>query len=62
MKREGTGEESPVTGDKVFVHYVGTLVDGTEFDSSRGKGEKFSFELGKGMFLCYRSMILLSFS
>ncbi|XP_024911718.1 peptidyl-prolyl cis-trans isomerase FKBP4 [Cynoglossus semilaevis] len=48
VKREGTGEESPVTGDKVFVHYVGTLVDGTEFDSSRGKGERFSFELGKG--------------
>ncbi|XP_058501032.1 peptidyl-prolyl cis-trans isomerase FKBP4 [Solea solea] len=48
VKREGTGTEFPMTGDKVFVHYVGTFVDGTQFDSSRGGGDKFSFELGKG--------------
>lgn len=48
VKREGTGSECPMTGDKVFVHYVGTLLDGTPFDSSRDRGEKFSFELGKG--------------
>ncbi|XP_068579475.1 peptidyl-prolyl cis-trans isomerase FKBP4 [Cebidichthys violaceus] len=48
VKREGTGTELPMTGDKVFVHYVGTLVDGSHFDSSRDRGEKFSFELGKG--------------
>ncbi|XP_045892859.1 peptidyl-prolyl cis-trans isomerase FKBP4 isoform X2 [Micropterus dolomieu] len=48
VKREGTGTEFPMTGDKVFVHYVGTLLDGTHFDSSRDRGEKFSFELGKG--------------
>ncbi|XP_061534224.1 peptidyl-prolyl cis-trans isomerase FKBP4 [Phycodurus eques] len=48
VKREGTGAEFPMTGDKVFVHYVGTLLDGTPFDSSRDRGEKFSFELGKG--------------
>ncbi|XP_029289410.1 peptidyl-prolyl cis-trans isomerase FKBP4 [Cottoperca gobio] len=48
VKREGTGTELPMTGDKVFVHYVGTLFDGSHFDSSRDRGEKFSFELGKG--------------
>ncbi|KAK1784986.1 hypothetical protein P4O66_018421 [Electrophorus voltai] len=48
VKKEGTGTELPMTGDKVFVHYVGTLLDGTQFDSSRDRGERFSFELGKG--------------
>ncbi|KAJ4938426.1 hypothetical protein JOQ06_003046 [Pogonophryne albipinna] len=48
VKREGTGTELPMTGDKVFVHYVGTLLDGSPFDSSRDKEDKFSFELGKG--------------
>lgn len=46
--REGTGEEKPLAGDKVLVHYVGTLEDGSEFDSSRRRGDKFEFDLGKG--------------
>lgn len=50
VKKEGRGTELPMTGDKVFVHYVGTLLDGTQFDSSRDRGERFSFELGKGGF------------
>ncbi|KAK7075713.1 FK506-binding protein 5, partial [Halocaridina rubra] len=45
--RVGEGEEGPLQGDKVFVHYVGTLEDGTKFDSSRDRGDKFSFTLGK---------------
>lgn len=45
--RAGEGTESPAKGDTVFVHYVGTLEDGTEFDSSRACGEQFKFTLGK---------------
>ncbi|XP_056137828.1 peptidyl-prolyl cis-trans isomerase FKBP4 [Lampris incognitus] len=48
VKREGTGTALPMPGDKVSVHYVGTLLDGTVFDSSRDAGEKFSFDLGRG--------------
>ncbi len=42
----GTGQEAK-TGDKVKVHYTGTLMNGKQFDSSVGK-DPFEFELGKG--------------
>uniref|UniRef100_A0A6I8SUI7 peptidylprolyl isomerase n=1 Tax=Xenopus tropicalis TaxID=8364 RepID=A0A6I8SUI7_XENTR len=48
IKKEGTGENTPMIGDKVSVHYTGWLTDGTQFDSSRDRKDKFTFDLGKG--------------
>ena len=49
VKRAGAGDDQPQSGDKVYVHYVGTLAsDGSKFDSSRDRGDKFDFTLGEG--------------
>jgi FKBP-type peptidyl-prolyl cis-trans isomerase len=41
---EGEGAK-PAATDSVTVHYKGTLIDGTEFDSSYARGEPVSFPL-----------------
>lgn len=43
----GTGA-LPVAGDVLSMDYVGTLTDGTEFDSSVKRGKPFQFKLGQG--------------
>ena len=42
---------SLLTHDDISVHYTGTLLDGTKFDSSRDRGDPFKFKLGQGKFL-----------
>ena len=43
--KHGTGTVSPKATDTVKVHYHGTLLDGTVFDSSVERGEPISFPL-----------------
>jgi len=45
--KAGEGEDTPQDGVEVFVHYIGSLTDGTEFDRSNRLGKPFSFILGK---------------
>jgi FKBP-type peptidyl-prolyl cis-trans isomerase FklB len=42
---EATIGQKPKATDKVKVHYEGTLIDGTVFDSSYQRGESISFPL-----------------
>jgi FKBP-type peptidyl-prolyl cis-trans isomerase len=45
--KQGAGTEAR-SGTTVTVHYVGTLTNGNKFDSSRDRGEGFTFRLGAG--------------
>ena len=47
MQKEGKGTQAE-SGKTVSVHYVGKLIDGTQFDSSYDRGEPIEFPLGQG--------------
>jgi FKBP-type peptidyl-prolyl cis-trans isomerase len=51
MLEKGTGA-SPEAGDTVMVHYEGTLIDGTVFDSSLSRGSPATFPLS-GVIPCW---------
>jgi peptidylprolyl isomerase len=47
MEKEGEGPK-PQASQTVKVHYTGSLLDGTVFDSSRERGDPIEFPLGVG--------------
>lgn len=46
--KEGDGTTHPKPGQRVYCHYVLTLTNGKQVDSSRTRGKPFEFRLGKG--------------
>ncbi|KAM4570986.1 FKBP prolyl isomerase 1Ab [Fundulus heteroclitus] len=45
--KPGDGRTFPKKGQTCVVHYVGTLTDGTKFDSSRDRDKPFRFKIGR---------------
>ena len=48
VTQEGNGEQTPEKGELIKAHYVGRLLDGTVFDSSRERNEPFETPIGVG--------------
>ncbi|PBK97620.1 peptidyl-prolyl cis-trans isomerase [Armillaria gallica] len=45
----GDGKTYPKPGDTVSIHYIGTLTDGSKFDSSHDRGHPFRVKIGQGV-------------
>lgn len=54
----GDGKTFPQKGQTVDMHYVGTLLDGSKFDSSRDRGKAFSVSIQVHSFSFYSSISL----
>lgn len=48
VMNQGTPDTKPNAGDKVAMHYDGSLKDGTKFDSSYDRGDPLSVSIGRG--------------
>ncbi|KAL3311575.1 Peptidyl-prolyl cis-trans isomerase fkbp12 [Cichlidogyrus casuarinus] len=48
VTKSGDGATYPKKGQRVSVHYTGTLTNGNKFDSSRDRGKAFEFVIGAG--------------
>jgi hypothetical protein len=58
--REGDGKTFPKKGDKLQMHYKGTLAsNGTKFDSSYDRGKPFQFKIGRGDVIKVKNSVLL---
>jgi peptidylprolyl isomerase len=47
LKKAGDGKKNPAYGQKVTVHYTGSLLDGRVFDSSVRRGSPAQFAIGE---------------
>ena len=47
VQESGSGRKKPKDGSKVTVHYTGSLLNDTVFDSSTDRGDPLEFEIGQ---------------
>ncbi|BFZ53806.1 FK506 binding protein proline rotamase rapamycin-binding protein [Savitreella phatthalungensis] len=51
VTQQGNGSDFPKPGDKVTIHYTGTLDSGKKFDSSVDRGQPFQATIGVGQLI-----------